>query len=666
MADNANKPSEDKIDSQENDEIPPDTDIKNQYKEDEPEENQENEEVEENQIEENNENIEEDQENNAAEEEQNQIQQQNQVYEASPQFQEYQMSQQNQNYQIYQQNKAYQLNQQVESNQGYQTMEANPQLIYQYPQQGQENVMYNNYEMNNMSQQQQLYRGNPIVVDPIFVQLNENHQINQISQNGQQYQVNQGENLYQIISHNQENLFQRHFPNNQMVQNYNYFQNQNNQNSEFRHGLHEGKSKKNMDNISEKEISTKRNKEPKDSLSKVHVTSKKSENAKYSTFSRAYKGSSIIRKPPPLISFQNISSKKKFESKLKKNIEKKELLNFEEIPREEFEMHANKETLFLEGGIDTGRYKFEGKETLLKHDDSNMGKIKVAEDEVLKEINKRTKKKEKKVKMEVMHKFYALTEFERSIIKGKDIQKYEGGVNSVSNENNINSEKLSGQAEINLKSKVEKVEIKNEGEQIKESYGEENNGSSVISERKIVPMDNYSKYLYDQINRIRIDPQSFIGVIEDAKANIIKNKVGKYRGYVYNSKIKIALVDGEPAFDDAIEFLKNTEAMEILEFCPQITIPPPQSYSEIKDAGDLKEKVENLLDEGTYVKSYWRDVIKDPEIAFLMMIVDDNGSRSGMKRRDILNPKMKYIGISSAEIKGKFVCYITLSNKLTI
>ena len=266
--------------------------------------------------------------------------------------------------------------------------------------------------------------------------------------------------------------------------------------------------------------------------------------------------------------------------------------------------------------------------------------------------------------MEVMHKFYALTEFERSIIKGKDLQKLEGGVNSVNNENNINSINQSSQVEIDTKSKVE---IKNEADQIRESNTENNNGSSIaISERKIVPMDNYSKYIYEQINRIRIDPQSFIGVIEDAKANIIKNKVGKYRGYVYNSKIKIALVDGEPAFDDAIEFLKNTEAMEILEFCPQIMIPPPQSYSEIKDTGDLKEKVENLLDEGTYVKSYWRDIIKDPEIAFLMMIVDDNGTRSGMRRRDILNPKMKYIGISSAEIKGKFVCYITLSNKLSI
>ena len=73
-----------------------------------------------------------------------------------------------------------------------------------------------------------------------------------------------------------------------------------------------------------------------------------------------------------------------------------------------------------------------------------------------------------------------------------------------------------------------------------------------------------------------------------------------------------------------------------------------------------------MVDYGINVKSYWRDVIRDPEISFLLMIVDDTGLRRGMKRKDILDPKMKYIGISSIEINGNFVCYITLSSKLKI
>ena len=69
-----------------------------------------------------------------------------------------------------------------------------------------------------------------------------------------------------------------------------------------------------------------------------------------------------------------------------------------------------------------------------------------------------------------------------------------------------------------------------------------------------------------------------------------------------------------------------------------------------------------MLNNGISVKSYWRDIIKDPEISFLMMMVDDNGIKSGMGREDLMDPKMKYIGISSIEINGSFVCYITLSS----
>ena len=173
-----------------------------------------------------------------------------------------------------------------------------------------------------------------------------------------------------------------------------------------------------------------------------------------------------------------------------------------------------------------------------------------------------------------------------------------------------------------------------------------------------MPTDNYSKYILEQINRIRIDPQSFLGVIEDAKANITKDRFGRL---IYNGKKKIALATGEPAFNEAIEFLKNADTMEPLKYISYLTIIPPQNEREIKDKDDLNRKVTDMINGGINIKSYWRDVIKDPEISFLLMIVDDNGVKSGMRRRDILNPNMKYIGISSIEINRNFVCYITLS-----
>ena len=103
-----------------------------------------------------------------------------------------------------------------------------------------------------------------------------------------------------------------------------------------------------------------------------------------------------------------------------------------------------------------------------------------------------------------------------------------------------------------------------------------------------------------------------------------------------------------------------------LEFCPQLTVELPKNEKEIKDREDLRIKVENMINNGINIKSYWKDIIKDPEISFLLMIVDDNGMRKGMKRRDILNPDNKYIGISSIEINNNFVCYITLSPKLDL
>ena len=140
--------------------------------------------------------------------------------------------------------------------------------------------------------------------------------------------------------------------------------------------------------------------------------------------------------------------------------------------------------------------------------------------------------------------------------------------------------------------------------------------------------------------------------------NIIRNKHGRL---VYNGKIKIGLNDGESAFNNAINYLKSSKSAEKLVFNPYITVDLPKTENEIKYKNDLRLKVENIVNKGINIKSYWKNVIKDPEISFLMMIVDDNGSDSGMRRKDLLDPNMKYIGISSTEINGLFVCYITLS-----
>jgi hypothetical protein len=367
------------------------------------------------------------------------------------------------------------------------------------------------------------------------------------------------------------------------------------------------------------------------------------------------------------------------------NIKKQD--EFVDIPRRDYENYADRETLIINDGMDTGEYKFIGAKTILKEKEIPKKRVNINEEEIKTEINKRNKeKKDKVLNYEIIDRFYALTE-----IRGKTIKRLEknleiinknnfySGIKSNNNNNhnlneNINNLGQNISQKNNLKGKNNKgdtfkVFISKNGN-VKSEYSTNNiegNGNKFNSHLNntntnsiaYTPTDNYSKYLLEQINRIREDPQSFIGIIEDAKANIKKDRFGRT---IYNGKIKIALARGEDTFSEAIEYLKKMRPMDPLQYISYITVVPPQTEKEIKDKDDLSRKVIDMINGGINIKSYWKDVIKDPEISFLLMIIDDNGVKSGMRRKDILNPNMKYIGISSVEINKNFVCYITLSS----
>ena len=618
-------PKENEI-SPEMDEIPPDTDLQRQYKEENYMQNEYN-------INRGYQNIKEGQ--------QYQIMQNNIINPISPKYKEYQLTHYDQKYQSPSFNREYET---IQQNQGYNFYQHNndSRQIYQVLGQPQiyQEFQSEEYKENQSPQIDQERIFQIIQNNQIPIQSNENQYIQIVQQeNLEGYQMDQNGNLYKI----DKNSLEPQGINPEIEYSQSNTEEQIYQLNNPRNMENNAKKKNNAEN--KKKI--KKNKEPKDSLSKMLVKSKGFENSKNAESSvRECKGKSIVKNIPPLISFQKISLKKIKEPKAKSKREN--FVDFVEIPREEYSKHVDTETIFFEEGMNTGQYTFRGKETILEQKNVPK-KIEITADEINEELTKRTnRKKEKKIKYEVMDKFFTLTEFERKIIKENEPQQNENEepLNNENIENNNNIEPKQEEAE------KEKEEGKNQNQNNKYNINESNS-----------PMDNYSKYLLEQINKLRIDPQSFIGVIEDAKANIVNSRFG---GYTYNGKIKIALSEGEPAFDEAIEFLKTTESMEILEYSPSLTVKLPQNESEISDNNDLKIKVEEMVDNGINVKSYWRDVIRDPEISFLLMIVDDTGLRRGMKRKDILDPKMKYIGISSIEINGNFVCYITLSSKLKI
>ena len=350
-----------------------------------------------------------------------------------------------------------------------------------------------------------------------------------------------------------------------------------------------------------------------------------------------------------------------------------------EIPKSQYASFAGRETVFIGGGMETGEYKFKGQGIIITQKGSLEGNVEISEEEILKEINRRKNKpkKEKRKKYEILDKFYAVTEYEgKPIYKTEKMeqmekqyeynqqQKYSASakgsaaflMNSGSNIINDNNNAQMNQMQF---SQIEQSHSQSESQNI-------NNSSINYSlkyknlDTSMQPSDNFSKALFSQINKIRSNPQSYINLIENSKKNIMTDKKGRL---IYNGTIKIALTRGEQAFDEAIDFLKKSKSMEQLVFNPYLTVEMPKTANEIRYKNDLRYKVEKMFNKGIIIKSFWRDVIRDPEISFLMMMVDDTGEMSGMRRKDLLDPNMKYIGINAIEINGSFVCYITLCPK---
>ena len=350
-----------------------------------------------------------------------------------------------------------------------------------------------------------------------------------------------------------------------------------------------------------------------------------------------------------------------------------------EIPKSQYASFAGRETVFIGGGMETGEYKFKGQGIIITQKGSLEGNMEISEEEILKEINRRKNKpkKEKRKKYEILDKFYAVTEYEgKPIYKTEKMEQMEKQYEY--NQQQKYSASAKGSAAFHMNSGSNIINDNNNAQmnqmqfsQFEQSHSQSEsqniNNSSINYSLKyknldtsMQPSDNFSKALFSQINKIRSNPQSYINFIENSKKNIMTDKKGRL---IYNGTIKIALTRGEQAFDEAIDFLKKSKSMEQLVFNPYLTVEMPKTANEIKYKNDLRYKVEKMINKGIMIKSFWRDVIRDPEISFLMMMVDDTGEMSGMRRKDLLDPNMKYIGINAVEINGSFVCYITLCPK---
>ena len=99
------------------------------------------------------------------------------------------------------------------------------------------------------------------------------------------------------------------------------------------------------------------------------------------------------------------------------------------------------------------------------------------------------------------------------------------------------------------------------------------------------PSDDFSQYMFDQINKIRNNPRSFIEIFKKAKDRIKKDKKGNL---YYSGKIKVALYKGNEAFDETISALEKMKPMKPLLYKKNLSIKISGSnFSDINSYNSL-------------------------------------------------------------------------------
>ena len=235
---------------------------------------------------------------------------------------------------------------------------------------------------------------------------------------------------------------------------------------------------------------------------------------------------------------------------------------------------------------------------------------------------------------------------------------------------NKKTEDLEIKTEDNIDLNVSDPAIKNEFNKLEYDnvLEKENNNKNILQEKSTnldnhldnnIFDDNINKFNYrvlNLINKIRKDPPSYANTILEN----IKNITQENNKLIFKRKVKVLLNKGESEFQKAAEILKKTSPMNELEVKKEIEIRLPLSKEEVYDDLLLINQV-NIIRQNYNINVYFKNMIKNPEIAVLMLIVDDSLENPGMRRNAILNPKFRKIGISSKFIDNIFISFFSFS-----
>ena len=211
------------------------------------------------------------------------------------------------------------------------------------------------------------------------------------------------------------------------------------------------------------------------------------------------------------------------------------------------------------------------------------------------------------------------------------------------------------------KNNIDLLGLNDQQNQNQNEVNENNNfNEDIIQNEKYA---NYPDKIVELINNIREDPVGYADTVEQSIQDIVTEEDKEdptIKRLIYKKKLKVALTKGEPAFQEAIEYLRSLSPLPPLEFSQEKCIPLPDTEEQLNDHTFLRNQVKALR-EKTKIDVFFKDLIKIPEISGLLMIVDDTIKNPGKKRKALLSKDLKYIGVNSKFIGKTFVSYFSFS-----
>ena len=177
-----------------------------------------------------------------------------------------------------------------------------------------------------------------------------------------------------------------------------------------------------------------------------------------------------------------------------------------------------------------------------------------------------------------------------------------------------------------------------------------------------VDYDNMRLEVITEINKLRTTPKDYIPVLEK-HISYFKNKILKRPGETCG----IITQEGPEAYKEAIKFLETQVAVGELKLDPELSRASEDHVNDIGPRGDCSHNGSDDSDPSERMERYveWNVTLcenidfgaKSGEDIVISLLVDDGIADRG-HRKNLFNPKIKYIGIACGDHKEYGICTV--------